>query len=275
MNLYFDLRTRELVTTPGLTDTLDDLTFKAGDTEEIVLQFGTSPATDGPPSVVSAPSWTSENLDSGSLITIGIKESGDYSDGDFLATSSTYTADAVAKTYTFDLNLNTTEINTLLERLDADDTDDVAAIENALFEVTFRNGASGTNYRTSINDVATTIKHDIIGGSEGGATSAVSSGPTELTISSGAVTLTDNNNFFKIDTESDAATDDLNTINGGTDGRRITICAESGDRTVVVKHAGDNIGTPSQADISLSESFFAIDLIYDGANSNWNVIGAP
>lgn len=166
MNLYFDLRTRNLVTTPGLDDTLDALTFKAGDGEEIVLQFGRSPDGATPLSVTSAPSWTAESLPSGALITIGIKESGDYSDGTLLAGTSTYVEDTDAKTYTFTLDLNTTEIDTLLQRGDADDTDDVAAIENALFEVTFKTGASAKP-RTSVNDVLTTIKHDVLYGDEG------------------------------------------------------------------------------------------------------------
>lgn len=272
MNLYFDLRTRNLVSTPGLDDTLDALTFKAGDGEEIVLQFGRSPDGSTPLSVTSAPSWTAENLSASSAITIGIKESGDYSDGDFLASETSFTHDAGAKTYTFELDLNTTAINTALQRLDADDTDDVAAIENALFEVTFRDGGSGP-WRSSINDVDTTIKHDLIGGSEGTPTSANSGAPTDLTISSGAVTI-GTNNFYKIDVES-GTTDDLNTISGGTDGRRITICAKNGANTIVVKHAGDNIGTPDSTDISLIEVWQAIDLIYDAANTTWNVIGTP
>ena len=166
MKLYFDRRLRNFVTVPGLDSILQDLTFKSGDVEEVVIQFGQSPDGSAPQSVVTAPSWTAENLGAGALIEIGIKASGDYSDGTLLAGTSTYVHDATAKTYTFDLSLNTTAINAALERDDADDTNDIAAITNALFELTYKYSA-GADWQSSIEDVTTTIKHDVLSGSEG------------------------------------------------------------------------------------------------------------
>lgn len=180
MNLYFDRRLRRFVTTPGLDDALDSLEFKAGDTEEIVIQFGTSPEASSPSSVITAPQWTAESLSAGATISIGIKASGDYHDGDLLSGTSSFTEDTVAKTYTFDLSLNTTEINTALNRDDSDDTNDTAAIENALFEMTYK--ASPTaGVQSSIDDIDVTIKHDVLSGSEGTPASAATPSDYALT----------------------------------------------------------------------------------------------
>lgn len=65
--------------------------------------------------------------------------------------------------------------------------------------------------------------------------------PTELTISSGAVTVT--RNFHTIDTESGAASDDLDTINGLEVGALYLLQAEDSARTVVLKNSG-NITLP-------------------------------
>jgi len=166
MTLYFDRRLRRFVTVPGLDGALETLTLKAGDVEEVVVQFGRSPDGAAPNSVVTAPSWTAENIGAGALIDIGIKASGDYSDGVLLAGTSTYVHDSVAKTYTFNLSLNTTEINTQLHRLDTHEGNDVASIDDCLFELTYKYSA-GADYQSSIDDVVVTIKHDVLGGSEG------------------------------------------------------------------------------------------------------------
>jgi hypothetical protein len=166
MTLYFDRRLRRFVTVPGLDGALETLTLKAGDVEEVVVQFGRSPDGAAPNSVVTAPSWTAENIGAGALIDIGIKASGDYSDGVLLAGTSAYVHDSVAKTYTFNLSLNTTEINTELHRLDTHEGNDIASIDDCLFELTYKYSA-GADYQSSIDDVVVTIKHDVLGGSEG------------------------------------------------------------------------------------------------------------
>lgn len=63
--------------------------------------------------------------------------------------------------------------------------------------------------------------------------------PTELTISSGAITVT--KSFHTVDTEGDAATDDIDTINGGTDGDEIILSIATGSRIPTFKHATGNI----------------------------------
>lgn len=97
----------------------------------------------------------------------------------------------------------------------------------------------------------------------------VFSASTELTIASGAVTA-GVKTFYRIDTESDAASDDLDTINGGAAGEMLIIRAENTGRTVVVTTAG-NIVTPNAASIALDETYKMLWLIYDGGLSKWVV----
>ena len=91
---------------------------------------------------------------------------------------------------------------------------------------------------------------------------------TELTISSGSITRT--GSAHTVDTESDAASDDLTTIAGGTDGDYITIWAADDGRTVVVKNGSDNILTADGADFSIDTDDKAMTLRYDG--SNWKEV---
>jgi hypothetical protein len=95
--------------------------------------------------------------------------------------------------------------------------------------------------------------------------------PTELTISGGVATMTQTRH--QIDTEGDAATDDLDTINGGSEGQILILKAINGARTVVVKHGTGNIATADTVDISLDEFRKFIVLMYQG--STWYVIAKP
>jgi hypothetical protein len=86
--------------------------------------------------------------------------------------------------------------------------------------------------------------------------------PTELTIAGGIVTRT--RAFHTIDTQADAAADDLDTISGGTIGDRIVIIAENGARDVVVKNGTGNIVAP--ADRTLDNAGDTWSGIFDGTN---------
>lgn len=87
---------------------------------------------------------------------------------------------------------------------------------------------------------------------------------TELTISSGSVTATQSHH--KIDTESDAASDDLETIAGGSEGDILIIEPENAARTIVVKHNIGNILLFGAVDISLDDYGKALEFIFDGTN---------
>ena len=91
---------------------------------------------------------------------------------------------------------------------------------------------------------------------------------TELTIASGVITVTQN--FHKVDTESDASSDDLDTITAGSNvgaGFVLYVRVESAARTVVLKagtSGADNLDIGS--DVTLDESYKTYALVYDGTN---------
>jgi hypothetical protein len=89
---------------------------------------------------------------------------------------------------------------------------------------------------------------------------------SELTISGGIVTKTQS--YHTIDTESDGATDDLETINGGAAGDILIFSPNHTDRTVVVKTGTGNI--LCDADITLDTIDEYVVLLYDG--SNWQLL---
>lgn len=85
-------------------------------------------------------------------------------------------------------------------------------------------------------------------------------------ISSGEITVT-NNAYFSIDTEASAATDDLDTINGGSfEGQIIYIRSANTDRTVVVKDTTGNIRLNNSTDFSMDNTQDRMVLMYDGVN---------
>jgi hypothetical protein len=95
----------------------------------------------------------------------------------------------------------------------------------------------------------------------------------ELTIATGAITKTQSHHT--VDTAADAATDDLNCINGGAEGEVLFIRPANGARTIVVKHQsgaeGNNIWNPSGEDVTLDDADDCLILLHDG--SKWCVVG--
>jgi hypothetical protein len=92
---------------------------------------------------------------------------------------------------------------------------------------------------------------------------------TELTISAGAITITGGQHT--VDTEGDAASDDLDTINGGISSNFVLLRAENTARTVVIKNATGNIHTIAGNDVTLDDIEKAALIFFDG--TNWLVIG--
>ena len=92
----------------------------------------------------------------------------------------------------------------------------------------------------------------------------------ELTISSGAVTVTAANHT--IDTESDAATDNLDNISGSVNGSLLFVRAANDERTVVLKNGTGNIATFNGLDIELDNTDKVATLIYDTEKSEWLVV---
>ena len=87
----------------------------------------------------------------------------------------------------------------------------------------------------------------------------------ELTIAGGVITI--NSSYHNVDTEASAASDDLDTINGGTDGQRLILKANASTRTVVIKDTSGNIQIAG--DFSLTNQADFIELIYDVGTSFW------
>ena len=88
----------------------------------------------------------------------------------------------------------------------------------------------------------------------------------ELTIAAGAITLAEN--AHAVDTQADAASDDLDTINAGPvpDGALVLLFAADGARTVVLKHGAGNIQIQGGSDIALDDANKSVLLRRDGAN---------
>ncbi len=85
---------------------------------------------------------------------------------------------------------------------------------------------------------------------------------TELTIATGAITITQN--FHTVDTQADASTDDLDTINGGTAGFVLVIQAIAGGRTVVAKTDTGNLRLAG--DFSLDNTQDTLLLVSNGTD---------
>lgn len=90
---------------------------------------------------------------------------------------------------------------------------------------------------------------------------------TELTITSGAITVAQN--YHKVDTEGDAASDYLDTINGGSAGLWIVLRNVADARDVVIRHDEDNIYCSGGADITLDTTDQFVFGLYDDGQSKW------
>jgi hypothetical protein len=91
---------------------------------------------------------------------------------------------------------------------------------------------------------------------------------TELTISAGVVNVTGSNH--KIDTEADAAADDLVTITGGLDGAVIYLHSANDARAVTVKDGTGNIFMAG--DFVMDSVQDMLVLIYDSASGQWREV---
>ncbi len=79
------------------------------------------------------------------------------------------------------------------------------------------------------------------------------------TIAAGVITAS--NGWLGVDTEASAATDDLDTINGGQNLQRLILTAANSARTVVVKSGTGNIRLDGGVDFSLDHNRDTIELI--------------
>ena len=85
---------------------------------------------------------------------------------------------------------------------------------------------------------------------------------------SGAVTAT--GSYHRIDTEGDAGTDSLITINGGVDGQLLVLQSAGSARDTTLEDTGDAGGNLFlNGDFTLSHAQDSITLLYSSADSGW------
>jgi hypothetical protein len=94
-------------------------------------------------------------------------------------------------------------------------------------------GAASSSYKLKIHGALNTTGNVDVGGFLNLAAGS------NLTISSGAVTATTSRHL--IDTQGGAATDDLDTINGGSEGDILVISTVNASRDVTAKDSTDNL----------------------------------
>jgi len=91
--------------------------------------------------------------------------------------------------------------------------------------------------------------------------------PTVLTIAAGVVTVTPTKSFFYVATEASAATDDLDTINGGVDGQIIVLHSATSAEDPTLKDYSDNLALAG--DFTLDHILDSITLIYEDTLGKW------
>jgi len=91
-----------------------------------------------------------------------------------------------------------------------------------------------------------------------------------ITISNDTITVTQS--FHLVDTEGQASSDDLATIQGGEEGDLLFLRCVSSSRKVVIKHGIGNIRIPGGQDFVLDSTDKAVLFLFDG--TNWLLVGA-
>jgi hypothetical protein len=93
---------------------------------------------------------------------------------------------------------------------------------------------------------------------------------SEVTISSGAVTVT--RTRHKVDTQSDAATDDLDTINGGQDNQLLILSQQANSKDVTVTEIGNINLNITDGNFTFNNTRSILTLIYDSSLGKWNEV---
>jgi hypothetical protein len=137
-------------------------------------------------------------------------------------------------------------------------------------EITAIETELGTDPAGTATDVKTRLERSLSGA--GNLQFATAS---ELTISSGAITPTQN--WHIVDTEGDAATDDLTTIGStdSVDGSILFLTQANDARVITIKHLTGNIYCPRSIDILISVSQRPVGLIYSSSSEKWLVFSTP
>ncbi len=211
MNLYFDLDTGVFCSSPGSRDTVSTLSFKRGDTVSLAVRFISGIVV--------------QELGSGATGKLGLKESGEY-DADFVAsdTAWTKTGTGTSTVYTFELNLNTSELNALLGH-DGTEGNDVASVD-LMMEMEWT--VSGVT--TSSNTITATVRNDVVKGSESGPAEISGGTPVEPAAAELSVNFGGSNNAIL-----------FTAVEAGVAGNSITIEVVAGGSLDVTVASGTSI----------------------------------
>lgn len=176
-------------------------------------------------------------------------------------------------------NLNTAKKAVLFRSGDTDNYVEITSIDNssgaAEKAVEFLSGALRNSVVLGRYTNPTTISSTtqlVINSSDETNTFLYNSLPQKqtATIATGEITVRDSLvSCIRVDTESAAATDDLDTINQGTDGQVIRLETVSSGRDVTVKNATGNIRLSGGTDFTLNTVYDTLVLEYKSAVSSW------
>ena len=111
-------------------------------------------------------------------------------------------------------------------------------VDNIAINLTNQAGDTGTNIRNNGQLFASTLATFSGGITVSGGITTLG-GFTELTVASGGITVT--SSIHSVDTEGDAASDNLNTINGGSTGSILILSSADSSRDVTLKDDSDNL----------------------------------
>lgn len=144
-----------------------------------------------------------------------------------------------------------------------------AGYTGILLDVTETATGSGSNYlmdlQANSSSVLTVTPGGVLTTNIGSMLKLRTPKTSELTIASGVVTAI--GSHHTVDTEADAVSDDLDTINSGSDGMTLVIRAADSGRTVVVKDGTGNI--QSAGDFSMDNAQDVMTLMYVNDLSAW------
>jgi hypothetical protein len=135
---------------------------------------------------------------------------------------------------------------------------DIEFRQEAIVEARFDNSASQWNF----------LANDIVTSGKVACGRIVTPEGSSLAISGGVIAVT--NSWHRVDTEAAAASDDLDTINGFTNGMHLFLRAVSSANTVVLKDETGNLALAG--DFSMDSGDDIIQLIYDGTSGKWKEV---
>lgn len=131
------------------------------------------------------------------------------------------------------------------------------------------NIATNTSGLATLNTTITNLSTGVTGQAVK-ANSLVLPRGADLTIASGVVTVT--HSRHRLDTEGAAASDTLDTINGGVDGQILIISQVANARDITIGHNTGNIWTKTAANVVWTVANNTMMLVYNSLLSQWQEI---